>query len=347
MKMCPACGADILDSATVTCSSCGADTTVKKPSKTHDDMQQDSNRSDDTPRKERLDDTSPIQSSDDLEVVQSGQAFWAEARETAQAQRDSEETEMSHGESKEPKDSKDPKVATMFDKRESDTGPAPSLADLARQRREEMAQESPASDTDSESGNESDETVHDQHGAAKDADDTDPAGVETAASQPTPEPSVKVVSRSPDVAFIEGQQLLVPGVRWTTGESIVIQGKTFQLKRRVHKYPLSPKMAAYIGGSFVLGCLLMWLIATGDSAPNGHIFGAVREAGSGNMLPGVTVAIEDGGRTSESDPGGMFLFDELNDGIYTLIATDPIYGKQRRTVTVSGGTASIMLDLGA
>lgn len=154
-----------------------------------------------------------------------------------------------------------------------------------------------------------------------------------------------MVSRSLDVAFIDGHSLYIPGAAWASGENLVVQGKTYQLKRKTAKYPISPQMAAYTGGGFAFGCLLMWMLMSGGAAVTGNIFGLVREAGTGKLLPGVTVAIEDVGKTSQSDPTGMFSFEQLPEGIYTLIATDPIYGKQRRTVTVSDGTASVMLDL--
>jgi Tfp pilus assembly protein PilF len=312
---------------------------------------------------EPLDDTSPIASSGDLDIVKEGAAFWETARSDAEAQRGEDEThpskhDVGHQAEKAVKtegssareDTSKVTTSVVFADDKPSGGPAPSLADLARKRREEMAEGAHDDNAKASRSTTEDDTVRSEPDEDIDPDDTDPGGVETSptseevASAP-PEPTIQVVSRSPDVAFIDGSSIHIPGSHWTSGETVVVQGKTFQLKRKVDKYPISPKLAAFTGGGFLLGLLFMFMFTSGSPVPRGNIFGIVREAGSGNLLPGVTVALEDQGTTSESDPSGMFSFHDLEEGIYTLIATDPIYGKQRRTVTVADGAASVLLDL--
>lgn len=321
----------------------------------------ESNAPDAGPVKETLDDTSPIKPSDDLELVTKGNAFWTESRAEAakMAHHEEEKTgitpdakalESKSSKTSESKSSKAPeskavKAQTAIFERDVPAGHAPSLAELASKRREEKN----SSGKDRSEASKSESTGKIKF-SDKDPNDTDPEGLETA-KQPgvragaPPEPVVSVVSRSLDVAFIDGHNLFIPGATWTSGDNLVVQGKTYQLKRKAARYPISPQLAAYVGGGFAAGCLLMWMMMSGNAAPSGNIFGLVREAGTGRLLPGVTVAIEDAGTTAQSDPTGMFSFEQMREGIYTLIATDPIYGKQRRTVTVSHGTASVMLDL--
>jgi hypothetical protein len=302
------------------------------------------------PVKDSLDDTSPINPAADLELVTRGNAYWTENRpEAAKPADDEEKTEVSPTatDKAKAKDSKPSKAQAAIFEREAPSGHAPTLAELASKRREEMGS---ASRSTSESARSKPGSKAGSRSSEKDPDDTDPEGLQTpkdkiSGAASFPEQSVSVVSRSLDVAFIDGHSLFIPGATWTSGENLVVQGKTYQLKRKSTKYPISPQLAGYIGGGFAAGCLLTWMLLSGSAAPSGNIFGLVREAGTGRLLSGVTVAIEDAGKTSQSDPTGMFSFEELREGIYTLVATDPIYGKQRRTVTVSHGTASIMLDL--
>ncbi len=301
------------------------------------------------PAKDSLDDTSPIKPSADLELVTRGNAFWADSRPEAAnppAKLDSKDKPESREDTEKQKapsakDVKSARVQAALFERGPSSNHAPSLAELAKQRREELGAalsrgKSPKVDPSDE--------------ADKDPDDTDPEGLKTQAEKParakaSAESAVAVVSRSLDIAFIDGHNLYIPGATWVSGENLVIQGKTYQLKRKTAKYPISPQLAAYAGGGFLAGCLLVWMLAAGGSTVRGNIFGMVRDSGTGKLLPGVTVAIEDVGQTSESDPTGMFSFEELPEGVYTLIATDPIYGKQRRSVTVAKGAATVMLDL--
>jgi hypothetical protein len=300
---------------------------------------------DSEPAKESLDDTAPIKPSADLELVTRGDAFWTEDRpeapkpvekpEIPEASEEPEESEVA-----EAKEAVSSRVRAALFERDTPAGHAPSLAELARKRKAELGIEAepPVSSDGAPS-----------RSADWNPDATDPHGLATreSASRPAsaPEAAVSVVSRSLDIAFIDGHNLFIPGATWNSGEHLVIQGRTYQLKRKVAKYPISPRLAAYAAGGFVAGCLIMWMVFSGGQVTKGNIFGLVRDGDTGKLLPGVTVAIEDQGKTSQSDPTGMFSFEQLPEGIYTVVATDPIYGQQRRTVTVSEGTASVMLDL--
>lgn len=359
MKICPACGADVLDSSTVRCSSCGTDMTKDDATRTGENA------------REPLDDTSPIKPSADLELVTRGNAFWAEtqpesAGKPAARSEKLEDTEKQNNQKPEsaksgqpvknapavkdgmsPVDEQTARIRAGLLERTPSGAPAPTLAELAKKRREEMG---------SEPRRTKDPDDSDDRG---DFDATRPAGIKTRPEKPvraaaavssssaaaSPDQAVAMVSRSHDIAFIEGRNLSIPGMAWTVGENVVVQGKTYQLKRKAAKYPISPMIAAYVGGGILVGCLMMWMLASGGAAATGSILGMVRDASTGKMLSGVTVAIEDAGKTSQSDPSGLFAFDELADGIYTVIATDPIYGKQRRSVTVAKGAASVLLDL--
>ncbi len=368
LNICPHCGSDVLDSSASQCSSCGSD--LHEPVAKGRDGDDDADRAEIKRRLDstgkRLDDTSPIDPSADLEVVSSGQAFWANSAEAQPPEEKSEEEfkeevkEEFKEESEEETERQVPEdIRTTLLQANSSAAHAPSLADLARQRREQMETEDPdsgAQDSEAKDPESRFETDHDRRDAGKhgrrstdrDPDDTAPGGI--AESKPaaveSPVPSaVTVVSKSPDVAFIDGNHLYVPNATWSSGENVVIQGRTYQLKRKISRYPIPPKLAGIGTACVLVGILFGLMFSSGGDTPTAHIFGVVREMGTGNVLPGVTVALEDGDQMAESDPSGMFYFQELEEGIYTLIATDPIYGKGRMQVTVSGEPAAIVLDM--
>ena len=405
MNICPHCGADILDSATmVRCSSCGselgdeisvrdapgADRADERESKAQDDSQKP------------LDDSAPINPDADLELVQSGHAFWAEAAAPATAPpSDSDDTEPEKRETLDKSPDESSKKIAVAEAERSNSH-APSLADLARARREQLMQEMQSASTESQDAADH-QTNHTQTGEPTQpdpavlstfADESDPSGRETRDSsqenQPVrkswstfvndipgepasqekqpehdrtmpvratympekehltgPEPPAPAVSvaRAPDIAFLEGNSIYIPGTTWSAGENVVIQGRTFQLKRPVSKYPIPPKLAAIGAACMLFGLIVGWMMTSGDSAPSSVLFGMIQDAQTGHYLPGVTIAVEDGGRTAQSDPTGMFYLDGLKEGIYTLVATDPIYGRSRQSITVSGSAAGIIMEM--
>jgi Tfp pilus assembly protein PilF len=190
-----------------------------------------------------------------------------------------------------------------------------------------------------------------------DPDETQPAGIKTdpeivaqaaqttATTQAARAAGAPVVAKSPDIAFIDDNRLAIPGARWSSGDKVVISGRTYELRRKINKYPVTPREMLIGTGTFLVGLILAWMISAGGKDPTSAVFGVVREAESGKLLPGVTVALEENNRTVESDPSGLFFVNDLKGGIYTMVATDPIYGSTRKAVTVAGDATSVTIDL--
>jgi Tfp pilus assembly protein PilF len=324
-----------------------------------------------TPRE--LDDSKPIMTSGDLEVVQSGHAFWTENRNA-----DQEDTDPTGSFARDAKPSTEaktpaspaadspeaePKRSSIFTA-ESTTADAPSLAELARRRKAQFIQQGFA---DTTAGGEirHDHVLNPSEVPTGEHDEpASPTGKATSTGGPNPDetqPSgikndpalaaqaalagVSVVAKTPDIAYIDNNKLAIPGARWSTGDKVVISGRTYELRRKVARYPLSTREMLIGSGTFLGGIVIAWMIAAGGSAPRSSVYGVVRDAATGKLLPGVTVACEENNRTVQSDPSGLFLLDNLNGGIYTLLATDPIYGSTRKAVTISGDATSVTIDL--
>ena len=355
MKICPACGADILDSATVKCSSCGSDLEVKKPSRHRSHDTRDSEPTLPGNPAEPLEDTEPILKSDDLEVVQGGQAFWTEPQESepdAAAPSPDEtdhETEKLSG-----------IVETSQESQESQYSKnrAPSLSDLARTRNAGKSNDTSTSHSGSRPGDQHDgdhdDYRDDYHGKERRGgghrlDDTDPSGIQLPSTSGTPSntvpsPGVKIVSKVPDVAYIDGNSVTVPGAHWSPGQDLVISGRTYNLKRKsATQTPDHTRLMHGLVG-VVVGVLIGWLMM-GEGGSNAKIFGMVRDQTNGNLLAGVRVAIEESDQNAQSGSDGIFRFKGLEEGVYTLVATDPIYGESTSKVTVSGDATVVVLGL--
>ena len=362
------CGSDILASDTGSkCSSCGGDLNAPSGPPDGDAQERNAEQNSGAPSKV-LDDSQPIIHTD-LDVVQSGHAFWAES----QKNKDEEDTDPGGvpASKADPKTSDEcepePKKVFVFEA-EASNADAPSLAELARRRKAQLISEGfaePSSeirhdhvtrapaDTEAakpgersqEGSNESDEdTVVTRRTVGM--DDTDPSGVKAAAGLASvPVSGIATVAKSPDIAFIDDNKLAIPGVKWSSGEKVVVSGRTYELRRKIAKYPVSPREMLFGTGAFLGGLILAWMISAGGNDPKAMLFGAVRAADSGKLLAGVTIALEETNETFQSDPSGMFYVNHIPDGIYTLIATDPIYGSTRKSVTVAGDATSIMMDL--
>lgn len=182
-----------------------------------------------------------------------------------------------------------------------------------------------------------------------------PPAAATAASSAKPDEStdpetdaqdIKVVTQAPQIAYFEGNTVTVPGAHWTSGDKMLISGRPYQLKRALSKSWLTRERMMLIGGGALGGFLLALMISSMGGGPSAKLFGAVRDAKTGTLLPGVSVSIDELNETIQTDETGMFLMDGLEEGVYTLSGSDPIYGAGSSRVTLSGNEASILLDLG-
>ena len=135
MRICPACGSDILDSATVRCSSCGTDLKASAPVSGGGRAMDESRRAAqaDT-RDQSLDDSHPINEESDLDIVKEGHAFWAEAQAQAEAKR-RDETVREKATGGKRDEALPEKRSTMVFEGDEESGTGISLAELARRRR--------------------------------------------------------------------------------------------------------------------------------------------------------------------------------------------------------------------
>lgn len=369
VKICPMCGSDILAADTgVKCSSCGASLQTPSGPPDSEAMEGNAPQGSETPSRV-LDDSQPIMHTD-LEVVQSGHAFWAEsAKKSDDEATDPGGVPIADAASKTSDECEPEAKKTALFEADRANADAPSLAELARRRKAQLIQEGFAESSSeirhdhvtrpsAEGASQEHDATNDRENRASveepvatrrtvNLDDTQPAGVKTepAALVSLPVPGVVSVAKSPDIALIDDNKLSIPGVRWSSGEKVVISGRTFELRRKIAKYPVSPREMVIGTGAFLGGIVLAWMIAAGGGEPSSALFGAVRAGDSGKLLAGVTIALEETNQTVQSDPSGMFYVTHIPDGIYTLVATDPIYGSSKQSLTVAGDATTIMMDL--
>lgn len=336
MTICPACGADIIDSASKNCSSCGSDLKVTKVS---DRSQRDDDDTDPTisiGSTETLDDTKPILESDDLKVVHRGEAFWAEQEVPPAAAPSTAQTDSSV----------EPTVIAKAEQDTEDHGL--TLSDLARNRKN-----SPAggfSEDDHRPQSNLDRPF--DRGQANSLDEkTDPVEIKIepgTVSHKTQGPKahagVTLVSKSPDIAYLEDNKLSIPGVIWTAGQNLVISGETYRLKLRTanKSWSQSGLFTALFG--LIVGSVIT-LLLVGQGGSDSKIVGLIRDRITGNLLPGVRIALQEADQTAQSNSEGVFIFDDLEEGVYTLVATDPIYGVSNSKVTLSGDLATVLIGL--
>lgn len=340
MKLCPACGADIIDSTSMKqCSSCGSDLEMTK-------VTREKRRGDDNPdatihddRKNALDDTKPIVESDDLEVVHGGQAFWTEQEKASTAVSAASQTEGT-------RDVVDPTVTAEV-KNPADSN-APTLNELADRRKSSRVKgngQGAARSTPQRHPSD------DRRKTGQNLEDTDASGVlvETSSVQPkTPKSmsstGVRIVAKSPSIAYLEDNKLSIPGANWSAGQNLVIAGETYQLKRKkTQKSWAQPGLFTALFG-LIVGCVITLLIV-GSDPPDAKIVGLIRDEISGNLLAGVRIANREANQTVESNSEGVFIFEGLDEGVYTLVATDPIYGVSNTSVTISGDLATVLIGL--
>ncbi|GHV52292.1 hypothetical protein FACS1894181_15260 [Bacteroidia bacterium] len=95
------------------------------------------------------------------------------------------------------------------------------------------------------------------------------------------------------------------------------------------------------GGNMVADILLMKRNAT-----TGSVRGEVKDAATSETLAGCTVTLEPGGATSTTDAGGIFQFNNVAPGNYTVEAARSEYNKNSKSIVISAGitlTADILL----
>lgn len=334
MKLCPACGADIIDSTSMKqCSSCGSDLEMTKVSRR---SHRDADATIPDGRRNTLDDTKPILESDDLEVVHGDQAFWTEQEKgssTVNAAPQAEGTQDAV------------KPTATAEVKDSN---APTLHELADRRKSSQVKGYGQGRTKSKSQQQS---LDDRRKTGQTLDDTDPSGVKVDASsvsQKPPRPvsptGVRIVAKSPSIAYLEDNKLSIPGAHWSAGQNLVISGETYQLKRKKTQksWAQSGLFTALFG--LIVGCVIT-LLLMGSDAPDAKIVGLIRDEISGNLLAGVRIANQEANQTAESNSEGVFIFDGLDEGVYTLVATDPIYGVSNTSVTITGDLATVLIGL--
>lgn len=381
------CGADVLGGGDVTsCSSCGAELETNHVS-SNEDSDAPKNEARPSP-KSSLGDTAPISQSSDLEVVASGEAFWAKQEPSDQANSTAESKDATEKvKTPQPEEETEPKVNPLIATMLKPAKNVPSLADLARQRREQIERERQAeleqqAETDTDTQPDTDAEAKTEQAPKPEVEPTGKVETQTVSAAPTPTkpeagppsdtpsapapastpaPSLAtaateeqnagndsephVISQALQVAYFEGNTISVPGARWSGGEKITVAGRSYELKRKIATRRITTEQMAIGGGAFVIGCLLMWMILSMGGDPTGRIYGAIRDPLSGTLLPGVTVGIAENNRTVQTDPLGLFYFEGMKNGVYTLSSSDPIYGSQSLPVTVAGDMTSVVLDL--
>lgn len=363
------CGADILGTSnSPLCTSCGAN--VEELTASQKDQDDASDRKD-IDATERVPvglgfDETPIAKSGDLELVQSGSALWAD-KDAADAVKPSTGTDAPTTSASKPKPAPAAAVAATDEPKRD----IPTLADLARQRRERIDSETkteperaPIPGYARLSREDAEAEMEGLSGNSTPVDSTvrTPQPIEQSvppvegAPRPVPRPLLRaggskpvVGSSAPSsparVALFEGNTLTIPGLQWKNGESVTISGRLYELRHKDLKHQISQKLLIVGASTFTIGCLWAWILASSLSSSEGGIVGVVRDVETGALLPGVTVAVEGKGISAETDANGMFHLNHLDGGVYRLTATDPIYGSISTPVTVTDDVASTMLDL--
>lgn len=130
--------------------------------------------------------------------------------------------------------------------------------------------------------------------------------------------------RSKGTAFFRKSRIKVPkDISLKSGDEIVVNGRPFTLKPGGRDLTTT-----LLYGTFVVVLLLLVISQTvkrsGGTADTA-VIGVVTDENSGRVLADVEVTINELGRTVTTNDAGMFVFDLLPEGNYSITARTPFY----------------------
>ena len=153
-------------------------------------------------------------------------------------------------------------------------------------------------------------------------------------------PSSEKVPRSKGIAYFKKNDIhLSGGIKFRNGEEITYKGKTFVLKQKARDF----KSILLFG---VLGLVIALLLASNfmkrtEVNPYAPLVGVVVDATTQRILPDVKVTLDGLGKSVMSNANGMFLFDMVPNGNYTIKGETPFFKTASLSFSHSGDSHSL------
>ncbi|MCP4583215.1 MAG: tetratricopeptide repeat protein [candidate division Zixibacteria bacterium] len=151
--------------------------------------------------------------------------------------------------------------------------------------------------------------------------------------------------KSQGIAYLTGDKVkFAGGYKPRIGDTISVDDRAFTLKEKPGGIKL-PNYAKYGGGAVLLLVIIMALFSIGPSG-KGQITGVLTDPITNETISGAIIAIQETGKTAQTNLAGFFVFDELPPRVYNVEYQDDGVGVVSEKLTVlEDRTSTVSLSL--
>jgi Flp pilus assembly protein TadD len=161
-------------------------------------------------------------------------------------------------------------------------------------------------------------------------------------TQNVPLPTLKKNGIEKEVtAYFQGSKLILPAqVKFSNGEEVNIRGHKYILKKK----DIDLKSIMLLG---ILSVVLILAVVLGvprafNPHPQGQLIGLILNSRTSEVVPDAQVILDELGETAYSDENGIFRFNNMKKGEWSISASKPQYKTAAMGFTIGKGEVSVM-----